>query len=350
MERKGSRNTGAVMPDPLYSLPEVKKVLVLAPHPDDETIGCGGTIALYAINDAEVYVAVVSDGGKISDVSAGESIDIVEMRKQESNEASKILGIKQTYFLGFPDGKLESYKDEIKGKIEDIVVKFQPDIIFSPSPLDYHADHMAISEVALLLLNRMPGLMVAFFGIYETVRFNLLVDITDVLHLKEKAILSYKYSLFGCPGVFVEAVKGFNIFNAFHTRQKRYYEAFYLVSKPVDKTEIIDWLTYGTKAGDPAAIFLSKIKVVDELLFEFKKCAVLLKSKEAEIQELKAVIENKEKEVGELETKLDCMTGRFMWELAIRFYKFRDKMLPEGSNPRKLYNKIVSYVKFYSSK
>src|SRR4030065_2216815 len=119
-------------PEAEYSVPLAKKVLVLAPHPDDETLGCGGTIALYVLNGAEVQSAIISDGGKISNEFTDEEINIVTMRKKESLAAAKILGIQQTHFLGYPDGELRKYKDEIQQKLEDIIEEFNPDIIFSP--------------------------------------------------------------------------------------------------------------------------------------------------------------------------------------------------------------------------
>lgn len=328
-----------------YLPPEANRVLILAPHPDDETLGCGGTIALYTSKGSEVRIVIISDGGQISQELAGEGINVVEMRKQESIEASKILGIGQTYFLCFPDGELALYKDEMKEKIEDIVREFNPDIVFAPSPIDYYADHIAVSEIALKLLTKIHGMRIAFYEIYGTIRFNALVDISSVIDVKEKAILKYHCSLFHTPEVFHEAVKGLNRFRSFYTRENRYYEAFWIVSKPMDKTEIIDWLTYGMKEEDPAVIFLSKLKAVDELLFEFRRSNDLLKSREAEIQELKTIAENRGKNIDELRMRLDNITGSLLWKLATKFYMIRDRLLPTDSVPRRIYDKVLGRIK-----
>lgn len=194
-------------PEAEYPVPLAKKVLVLAPHPDDETLGCGGTIALYVLNGAAVHSAIISDGGKIAHEFEDEDINIVTMRKKESLAAAKILGTQQTHFLGYPDGELRKYKDEILQKLEDIIEEFNPDIIFSPSPTDYHDDHITISAIAMELLNKTRGFRVAFYEVYGTVRFNSIVDISSVLELKRKAILSYHYSLFRTPEIFLKRLK-----------------------------------------------------------------------------------------------------------------------------------------------
>ena len=324
--------------------PDAKRVLILAPHPDDETLGCGGTISLYTSKGVEVHLVVISDGKGISHEFSGKDIDIVALRKREAVDASKILGIHRTHFLNFPDGELKSYQNEMKERIEYIVRGFNPDIIFAPSPVDHHNDHIAVSELALWLLQKVHGIKIAFYEVYETVRFNALVDISDVMHVKEKAILTYHYSLFQRPDVFADAIRGLNMFRALYTRDKRYYEAFYIVSESSGKAETLTWLTYGMKE-DPAVVFLSKIKVVDELLFEFKKCNELLQSREAEIQKLQTVIQNRELNIDALQARLADVTSSLIWKMATRFYRMRDRLLPEDSILRGVYDKISGKIK-----
>src|SRR3990172_9185491 len=331
MEGAGRRGPGDMTSTPEHNLPEAKRVLVLAPHPDDETLGCGGSIALYASSGVELHLAVISDGGKISHEFEDKGVDVVETRKRECAEAARMLGIKQTYFLGFPDGDLKSFKHEIEIKLSEIIAGFRPDIVFSPSPLDYHSDHIAVSEIALRLLNKVSGMKVAFYEVYETIRFNVLVDITSVMDVKAKVISGYKYSLFHSPEIFSEAVKGLNRFRSFYTRQVKYYEAFWIVSMPLDINGILNWLTYGTMEADPAVVFLSKIKTVDELFFELGKNSSLLKEKESEITSLKTRIKKGEGDLFELKARLEAINGSLWWRLAIKFYRGKDILLPEGS-------------------
>lgn len=236
-----------------YPPPDAKRVVILAPHPDDETLGCGGTIALYTSNAVEVYLLVLSDGGGISvDLTdKDKDIDITSVRKQESLAAASLLGIKHTLFLGFPTRKLEEYKDEIKKKVEDIVREFEPEIIFAPSPVDFHQDHITTAHMALWLNSKFLPLKIAFYEIYNTIRFNTLVDITEVMHVKEKAMLNYHYSLLGRPEIFSNAIKALNSYRSFYTQEMGYYEAYWMISEPKEHNEIIEWLTFGMKNEHP---------------------------------------------------------------------------------------------------
>jgi len=230
-----------------YPPPDAKKVLILAPHPDDETLGCGGTIALYTAHNVEVCLVTISDGSGISLELTDRDIDIVSRRKQESVDAAAILGIQQTLFLDFPTRKLEIYKDEIKERIENIIKEFSPDIVFAPSPLDFHQDHIATAHMAIWLKSKFLPLKIAFYEIYNTIRFNALVDITEVMHIKEKAMLNYRYSLLLRPDIFCNAIKGLNSYRSFYTGQMRYYEAYWILSETKEQNDIIDWLTFGMK-------------------------------------------------------------------------------------------------------
>lgn len=327
-----------------YSLPEARRVLILAPHPDDETIGCGGTIALYVSKGVEVFVVIISDGSKIAYEFGDESINVASARKQEAVESANILGVRQVYFLDFPDGELSSYEDEIRIKIEAIIKEIHPNIIFAPSPIDFHQDHIVASKIALQIMRGFPPLKLSYYEVYNTIRFNTLIDITQIMYIKEKAFLNYKYSLFNCPDLFFNAVKGLNVFRSFFTREQRYYEAFYIMSEPFDKTEIINWLTYGM-AKDPAIELLSKLKAVDKLLYENKKYEDGLKMRERELQELKAILDSKERINEEFRIKLNCINNSIVWKLAKKFYNIRDTILPEKSVQRRVYDRILDHIK-----
>lgn len=65
------------------------------------------------------------------------------------------------------------------------------------------------------------------------------------MHIKEKAILNYKYSLLSRPEQFVHAIKGLNIYRSYYTGDVRYYEAFWIIHEPKEFNEIIEWCTFG---------------------------------------------------------------------------------------------------------
>ncbi|MFN3695160.1 MAG: PIG-L deacetylase family protein [Ignavibacterium sp.] len=320
--------------------PKAKRVLVIAPHPDDETIGCGGTIALYTSGGCDVHLLIVSDGGKVC-----QEPGIVELRKNETLQASKILRMKEVAFLEFPDGELKSYVNDIKEEIKKYVLKLRPDIIYSPSLVDHHEDHLTVAEASLWILNTVPDIKIAFYNVYGAVRFNLLVDISEVLQVKEKTLLNYRYSLLQQPDLFCEAVKGLNKFLAFYAMQNRYYEAFYIVDRPSDKSSLLQWYAYNGWNIDPAESFLSKLRITDEILFELHKSYNALKEKETIIRNQSEELENKDKIIRELGTSLDNINRTLMWRLVSRFYRYRDRVLPKNSKRRRVYDLITSSLK-----
>ena len=81
----------------------MNKILILAPHPDDEVLGCGGTIKKYSNRGEEVYLCIVTEA-----YTPDWSEEFLRERPKEIEEANKLLGIKKTYFLGFPTAKLDT--------------------------------------------------------------------------------------------------------------------------------------------------------------------------------------------------------------------------------------------------
>lgn len=327
---------------PFSCLPSANKILILAPHPDDEALGCGGTIALYSSNGVDVHLAVISSGENISKEFVGD-IDIAQVRRREMEAASRILGIKEIRFLGFPDGQLALHIDGIGERLREIIDEINPDIIFVPSPLDYHNDHRAVSDVALQFLIEGCSFKVAFYEVYGTVRFNTLIDISDVIGVKEEAIKNYHYSLMRKPELFNESMKGLNRFRSFYAGKSGYYEAFWVVSERMTRSDVYAWLTYGM--NDPATSFLSTLRTVDKLLLEIdgKNQALLLK--EAKIAELTKANKEALDELGELKIRLQDVQNSLFWRFANRYYRIRDALLPKDSMFRNIYNRILLFIK-----
>ena len=171
------------------------RILVLAPHPDDETLGCGGTIALYAGMGKEVCAAIISKGEAVN-VKAE---NIADLRRKETYRAAEILQIRQVIFMDFPDTALNTFYDEVKQSIRDLMQTFKPDIVFAPSPMDLHEDHVVVSRIAMSLMQELSSFKVAFYEIYSPIRYNCIIDITDVIDIKKKAVMCYHYSLLEKP-------------------------------------------------------------------------------------------------------------------------------------------------------
>lgn len=173
-------------------------------------------------------VVYVTRGEKLYN---GTSHKLAEQRRNEAKRASKLLGCKEGLFLDFPDGEIAHHAEDVYEKLRDIVVANKPDVVFSPSPVDYHDDHIATSEIALKLFSNLNSFKLAFYEVYSTLKFTHLIDITEVIEQKEAIILNYHTSLYGKPDVYVKASLGLNAHRSIFTQKKGYYEAFYILEE-----------------------------------------------------------------------------------------------------------------------
>ncbi|MBD9272885.1 MAG: PIG-L family deacetylase [Prevotella sp.] len=122
------------------------RVLVIAPHPDDEIIGVGGTIAKRAKDGDEVYVCVVTKGK-----SPLFNDEFIEQGRKECRKADKKLGVKETIFLDFPAVMLETVpRYEFNGKISEVVNSIKPDEVYIPHRGDMQIDHQMVVDAAMV--------------------------------------------------------------------------------------------------------------------------------------------------------------------------------------------------------
>jgi len=128
------------------------KVLVVAPHPDDETLCCGGTIMNFIERGDKVKVVIVTDGryGAPSEELKGTE-ELVKIRKEEALRVFKILSVEDFEFLNFEDYQISQKSREVEEKLAKILHDYNPDIVFSPSPYDHHTDHAEIGRIMLKL-------------------------------------------------------------------------------------------------------------------------------------------------------------------------------------------------------
>ncbi|MFC2947541.1 PIG-L deacetylase family protein [Virgibacillus sediminis] len=167
-----------------------RKVLVLAPHMDDETIGPGGVIRKHANEGAEVHCAFVTDGSNsVSDLSKDE---LIHTRMKEMEEAKGILGIDSIHYMGLPDGKVES-NEESRRKFRDIIETVQPDIIYCTSYVDAHTDHTQTAKTLADVLKDMedPSMTLRLYEINCPIPpsfVNCVMDISDTVADKKRAI------------------------------------------------------------------------------------------------------------------------------------------------------------------
>jgi LmbE family N-acetylglucosaminyl deacetylase len=192
-QRKIAKFEPCPLPQPLVLL-EGGKVLVVAPHPDDEILGCGGTLALLRQRACQIKVVIVTDGG------AGDPLDyvggdVVSVRRQESIAALGTMGIDDVVFLNEPDGFFRASRPFYEA-LSLILEEYRPDWFFMPSILDYHRDHVAVGHAALTCWeNSAGGCQAFFYEIWAPLPATHVVDITHAIEQKQAAVSCYKLPL-----------------------------------------------------------------------------------------------------------------------------------------------------------
>jgi len=176
------------------------RILVLAAHPDDESLGAGGILALNSEKAEAIRVWIATAGTRQE--GAGEQADYGERRRAESVEAAKVLGVEPPTFGTLPDRELAARTGELETEIGKLVRDFRPDLLLCPSPVEIHPDHRALAEAAWgRLSSSRPTdpdhgdyafLRLAFYEISHPILPNVLVDISPAAARKEKALAAYE--------------------------------------------------------------------------------------------------------------------------------------------------------------
>lgn len=178
---------------PVIGLPAFRRVVVLAPHPDDESVGCGGTIALLAAAGALVTVVFATDGDATIGSGSGAGETAV-LRRGEAERALQVLGVTgvTARFLGLPDGGLAGVLDQLTEAVSSVVAEAGPEAVLLPWFFDAHDDHRALSRALVAGRDRLPAdLEVWAFETWTPLPPNRLVDITGVVERKQAAIAAH---------------------------------------------------------------------------------------------------------------------------------------------------------------
>ena len=172
-----------------------KRVLVLAPHPDDETIGCGGSLIRHTEAGDAVKVIFLTNGAQ-GDVSGKmDRAAYVELRMNEARKACACLGVTDLEFWGYEDRSLAGSRGALR-RLMDLLESFRPELVYAPSPVEVHPDHRAAS---FLLYDAVCGskleFEIAFYEIGQPMSINLLVDTSEVLGRRVSALETYESQL-----------------------------------------------------------------------------------------------------------------------------------------------------------
>ena len=177
-----------------------KNILVIVAHPDDEVYGCAGFIYKLSQNGYQVNVLILTEGCT-TQYNSGELINI---KKQESENVKKILNINQYYFSDLPDMKLDSLPEvDITKIICKYISDLKPYIILTHSENDLNRDHTCIHKSVLVAAR--PQSQVKKIMTFETLSTtelnknpfnpNKFIDISDCLDIKINAVKAYKSEL-----------------------------------------------------------------------------------------------------------------------------------------------------------
>lgn len=182
-------------------------VLVIAAHPDDEVLGCGGTIANLSRAGHDVYIAILGEG-ITSRYANRDSVDrkFVETLKNQCKEAAKLLGAKDIFLYDMPDNRFDTIPllDIVK-IIEELIERLQPQVIYTHHNGDLNIDHVIINRAVLTATRPVKGqpvLEVYAFEIPSSTEWsfqrfepnfcpNVFVDISNAMDIKIRALLCY---------------------------------------------------------------------------------------------------------------------------------------------------------------
>jgi LmbE family N-acetylglucosaminyl deacetylase len=165
------------------------RIIVLAPHMDDEIIGPGGTILRHLEAGASVTFVYMTDG-MAGEPHAKKSLS--EERKAESVRAAGIFGVRDLIFLDGPDGSLDD-SPTIVAALEKIITNLRPTIIYAPGLTDHHRDHWATNRILRKSLDRLPsdlsrGIIIRGYEVWTPLPANRMADITQFVQTKRRAI------------------------------------------------------------------------------------------------------------------------------------------------------------------
>jgi LmbE family N-acetylglucosaminyl deacetylase/glycosyltransferase involved in cell wall biosynthesis len=162
------------------------KVLVIAPHPDDEVFGCGGAIMRHVEQGTPVHVIVVSDGSY--GVLAEERANYTLQRQRECEAAAKVLGYESLVFWSYLDREV-CYSEKLVQEILTAINEAKVDLIYAPSVWEMHPDHRAVGMAAVEAVRRKgKAIQLALYEVGIPLRPNRLLDISDLAERKMMAM------------------------------------------------------------------------------------------------------------------------------------------------------------------
>jgi LmbE family N-acetylglucosaminyl deacetylase len=197
------RNASLFTQQTVVHEPGAGRIVVLAPHMDDETLGCGGTIARHVQAGAQLTVVFLTDGRHggpscakwTEEERSDKQREIVGIRKSEARCAADILGVKAIQFLDAEDRRLNA-DVRVPKLLREILEQEQPECVYLPSFLEQHPDHRAANGA---LLDAVTGTRLNFecrgYEVWTPLFPNCVIKIDATIELKKRALGCYASQL-----------------------------------------------------------------------------------------------------------------------------------------------------------
>jgi LmbE family N-acetylglucosaminyl deacetylase len=219
-----------VRPIPIRA-PFGDSMLVVAPHQDDETIGCGGVLALQVRAKRPVSVVLLHDGADGHDELGMTRPELVALRNEESRRAAAILGMEPPIFLSYPD--LTASSAQAAEALRRIITDRKVDAVFVPFMLDGHPDHRKANYILAAALKKIEH-HVRIFG-YEVWGLsipNVIVVIDDVMEQKLAMLRCFEFANKAVD--YVNTTQGLNMYRSrmLGSGVSKYAECFFEIPSP----------------------------------------------------------------------------------------------------------------------
>jgi len=181
----------------------MKKVLVVAVHPDDETLGCGGTLLKHKAKGDELYWLIATDALK----ELGPQSSVIKQGKREIGQVSKSYGFKGVYEMSLPVKEVDMIPvSQLVEKIAKVIQEVRPEVIYLPFHADVHSDHRYFFQAIFSCLKTFRSPYIKTVLMMETISEtefapaltgnafipNYFVDISDYFNAKLKIMSIYK--------------------------------------------------------------------------------------------------------------------------------------------------------------
>lgn len=211
----------------------LKRVMVCAPHPDDDILGCGGAIAQHRRNGAHVTIVYMTSGDaeKLSGITGPE---LAAIREAEAKKGAAKVGVTDLVFLRNPDGKLARSAENV-AQLRTLIFHQKPDLVYTPHKSDAHEDHkttfwlveQAVKEAIKADAEFSIPLVLCYEVWTPLQKLTHKIDISSVIDIKLDALSEHKSQLIGVSNTnYIDAVKGLNRYRGIMNWVGAYAECF----------------------------------------------------------------------------------------------------------------------------